>query len=416
VKRLLDAVVPARLGLNFRWLVAANWVSHAGDGMALAAGPLLVASQTNSPFLVALAAMLQRLPWLVFGLHAGVIADRVNRKTMVVLMDLIRIGIVGMLCVSIAAGQVNIAVVLAATFLTGVAEVFADSATGTLMPMLIEKPDLGIGGARMMFGYLTMNQMIGPPVGAALFGLGMQWPFMGQALCGGAAVWMISRIRLPTVVRSSESANVRQDLRDGLLFAWQNSPVRTLILSTVTFNLMLGAATSVLVLYATQRLQMSSVGFGLLTTAIAVGGVVGTVGYGWIEARAGVVNILRFGLLIETFTHLGFALTRQPGIAMALMFVLGAHSFVWSATSRAVRMRLVPTELQGRVGSIYMVGVFGTMALGQLVGGILAGRWGVTAPFWFGFLGCAVALTALWPKFHQVVRADALALRSAAEI
>ena len=72
MSRLLDAVLPTRMGTPFRWLLASSWISNVGDGIALAAGPLLVASQTHAPFLVALAVLLQRLPWLLFGLYAGV--------------------------------------------------------------------------------------------------------------------------------------------------------------------------------------------------------------------------------------------------------------------------------------------------------------------------------------------------------
>ena len=76
MSRLVEAVAPSRLGRDFRWLLASSWAANLGDGIALAAGPLLVASQTQSPILVALAALLQRLPWLLFGLWAGFLSAR----------------------------------------------------------------------------------------------------------------------------------------------------------------------------------------------------------------------------------------------------------------------------------------------------------------------------------------------------
>jgi hypothetical protein len=74
VARLVQAVLPARMGTSFRWLVGSTWIGNLGDGMGLAAGPLLIASQTQDPLLVALAGLLQRLPWLLFGLYAGALA------------------------------------------------------------------------------------------------------------------------------------------------------------------------------------------------------------------------------------------------------------------------------------------------------------------------------------------------------
>jgi hypothetical protein len=128
VGRLLEAVLPARMGTPFRWLVASSWVSNLGDGVAAAAGPLLVASLTSDPLLVALAALLQVLPWLLFGLHAGVLADRVDRRTLVVGVDLARAGVLAVLVLALATGDVGIAVVLGALFVLGTAEVFADTA------------------------------------------------------------------------------------------------------------------------------------------------------------------------------------------------------------------------------------------------------------------------------------------------
>jgi hypothetical protein len=69
VGRVVEAVLPARMGTPFRWLVGSSWVGNLGDGIALAAGPLLVAGQTQDPFLVALGALVQRLPWLLLGLQ-----------------------------------------------------------------------------------------------------------------------------------------------------------------------------------------------------------------------------------------------------------------------------------------------------------------------------------------------------------
>jgi hypothetical protein len=76
---------------SFRWLLASSWVTNLGDGITLAAGPLLVASQTHNPLTVAMVAFLQRLPWLLFGLYAGVVADRLNRRAIVITTGLVRV-------------------------------------------------------------------------------------------------------------------------------------------------------------------------------------------------------------------------------------------------------------------------------------------------------------------------------------
>ncbi|MGY1762121.1 MFS transporter [Geodermatophilus sp. SYSU D00779] len=93
MRGLVEAVLPARMGTPFRWLVGSSWVGNLGDGIALAAGPLLVAGQTQDPLLVALGALAQRLPWLLLGLQAGVLADRVDRRRLLIGVALARGGI-----------------------------------------------------------------------------------------------------------------------------------------------------------------------------------------------------------------------------------------------------------------------------------------------------------------------------------
>src|SRR5215203_4882632 len=144
------------MGTPFRWLVGSSWVGNLGDGIALAAGPLLVASQTSDPLLVALAGLLQRLPWLVFGLYAGAIADRLDRRVLVAVCDGLRAIVLVLLSLTIVSGFVDIAVVLVAMFLMGVAEVFADTATRTLLPMVVDRDDLGIGNARLQTGFVAL--------------------------------------------------------------------------------------------------------------------------------------------------------------------------------------------------------------------------------------------------------------------
>jgi predicted MFS family arabinose efflux permease len=116
---------------------------------------------------------------------------------------------------------------------------------------------------------------------------------------------------------------------------------------------------------------------------------------------------MRVGLLIETFTHLVLALTRTPWVAMAMLFVFGVHAFVWGTTSRTVRMRAVPLALQGRVGSLYYIGVFGGIVVGQALGGLVARWWGLTAPFWFAFVGSGLILALIWRQLTHVAHAEA---------
>ena len=408
MSRIADVIAPARLGRSFRWLLASSWMSNIGDGISISAGPLLVASQTQDPFLVAMAVLLQQLPWLLFGLYAGALADRLDRRAIVVTVDLLRALVLVVLYVSIVTGQVSIVVVLAAMFLLGTAETFADTTSQTLLPMVVDRADLPIGNARLMAGFITANQLAGPPIGAALFAAGMAWPFLAQAVFVALGAVLVSRVVAPRPERRTDF-HVRRDIVDGFKWLWHNPPVRTLTITIVIFNVTYGAAWSVLVLYAAQQLDMGEVGFGLLTTVSAVGGLLATGIYGWLTSRVSLGNIMRVGLILETITHLALALTTNKWVAFVIFFVFGAHAFVWGTTAVSVRQRAVPTEFQGRVGSVYMMGVYGGMVVGSGIGGVIAGAWGVTAPFWFGFIGSAIFVVLIWGQLRHIAHADAQA-------
>jgi MFS family permease len=411
VSRVGESIAPARLGHSFRWLLASSWVSNIGDGIGLAAGPLLVASQTHDPLLVALAALLQRLPWLLFGLYAGVIADRLDRRLIVVVVDTLRASVLVALSVMIATDTINVGVVLASMFIIGTAETFADTTTQTLLPMVVEPADLGLGNARLILGFITANQLAGPPIGAALFALGMGWPFVTQGVLVGFGALLISRIATPKPEVPTARTPARRQIADGLRWLWRHHAMRTLTLTIVTFNVTFGAAWSVLVLYATETLDMGEIGFGLLTTASAIGGILGSWSYPWVERRISLANIMRGGLIIETLTHLSLAITRTPAVAMVVFFIFGIHTSLWATTSNAVRQRAVPMEFQGRVGSVYMIGVQGGLVVGAAVGGVIAHRWGITGPFWFAFVGSALILVAIWQALGHIAHADAESLQ-----
>jgi MFS family permease len=401
-----EFLAPSRLGRSFRWLLASSWVTNLGEGITLAAGPLLVASQTHSPLAVAMAALLQRLPWLLFGPYAGVVADRLNRRTIVIVTGLARATILLLLTASILTRRVDIAVVLAALFLFGVNETFGDTTTTTLLPMLVDKPDLGIANSRALTGVIVWNQLAGPPVGAALFAAGMALPFVSETVCVLAGVLLIWRVRLPVHGASGRRTRVRDDIREGWRWLWGHAPVRTLAITIFTFNITFGAAWSVLVLYARERLGMGALGFGLLTTASAAGGLLGTASYGWLERHVRLGVIMRGGLIIETLTHLALALTRWAWLALIIFVIFGAHAFIWGTTSSTVRQRAVPTEFQGRVSSVYLTGVVGGIVIGSALGGLVASVWGITAPFWFAFGGSAVILAVIWRSLLEIAHTD----------
>ncbi|RYB95386.1 MFS transporter [Nocardioides oleivorans] len=405
---LVETVFPARLGHGFRWLVGSSWVTNLGDGMMIAAGPLLVASQTRNPVLVSSAMLALTAPWLVFGLLAGALADRLDRRLVIMAANAVRGTVLAGLVVVIMTGHVNIGLVLAAMVALATAETFVDATSGTLTPMLVDKADLGIANSRLMFGMITGNQLIGPAVGALLFSVGMVWPFAVTVACIVVGITLVSRIgTAPGAVRGEVDTHIRKDIAEGVRWLMGSPPVRTLAFIIVVFNVTWAAPWAVLVLWALERVGIDEAGFGLLTTASALGGLLATFAYGWLERKVPLATLMRTVLLAEVLFHLAMALTTSPWAAYPLMFFFGAYAFVWGTLSMAVRQRAVPKELQGRVGSVYMICVMAGMLVGSFLGGVIAHYWGLTAPWWFAFVGAGVTLALVWRSLGHIAHADA---------
>lgn len=402
---LVDRLAPARLGRDFRWIWGASTVSNLGDGIVLAAGPLLVASITREPFAVAMAAFLQQVPWLLFGMAAGAVVDRVDRRALTMVVDLARFAIIGLLALSVATDLVTLPVVLVVMFLLGTTETFADNAASTLVATAVPKQHLGQANSRLFGTSILANQLAGPPLGAFLFGLGMWLPFGVNALCFLLAAVLISRMSGRFVAREGEPRAMRHEVAEGMRWLWAHPPVRTLALTITAFNVTFGAAMAVYVLYATERLGLDEFGYGLLMTASAAGGLLGSATYRRLEERFSLATLMRVGLVIETLTHLGLALTRSPWLAGAIMVLFGLHAVVWGTTSTTVRQRAVPSRLLGRVTSVYLLGAVGGLAIGSVLGGAIAQRWGVVGPYWFGFVGSALLTVVMWRSFVNIAHA-----------
>jgi MFS family permease len=404
VSKILESILPARLGRDFRWLVASSWTTNLGDGLALAAGPLLIAAATDNAGVIGLAWMLSRLPWLLFGLYAGVVADRMDRRVIMVVANTFRAGVLAVFAASIASDAVGVPAILVALFVLGVAEVFADNTASTLVPMVVQSADLTTANARLTLGFVTLNQLAGPPVGAGLFALGLWLPFASQAVIMAAGAVLIARVVgvRGRPVPTEAAVSPRHAIAEGVRWLWSHSRVRTLAILIFTFNITFGAAFSVLVVLASERLGLDELGYGLLIGSSAVGGVIGATAYGWTEHRIGVVAIMRLGLIIETVTHLVLAATTTAAVAFAMLILFGAHAAMWGTLSTSIRQAAVPLEYQGRVSSVYQLGLQSGLVIGAGVGAAVAASFGVTAVYWFAFVGSALILAGIWRRIANI--------------
>lgn len=179
---------------DFGWLLSANTVSNLGDGMRLAAGPLLVASLTTDPVLVAGAVFAQQVPWVLLSLPAGAWADRVDRRRLLVGVNLARAGLAAGLVAAIATGRLSLPLIYVVVFAVGTAEVVADTSSSSLVPALVDDDDLPRANASLVGVFMVGNQFAGPPVGAWAFAVAAALPFGLEAAGFVVAALLLSRI------------------------------------------------------------------------------------------------------------------------------------------------------------------------------------------------------------------------------
>jgi predicted MFS family arabinose efflux permease len=399
---LLHALFSARYGADFRRLWTASAVSNIGDGITMAAGPLLVASLTADPAAVAGAVFVQQLPWLLFALISGAYADRLDRRLLVVVVNLSRAVAIGLLAVAVSTGVARVGVVYLVFFLLGVGETLADTASGAFLPAIVEPEHLAGANARLMATFTIANQFIAKPLGAWLFVIGAALPFGVNAVTFAVAAAMVASIRQVPAPQPRPRSTVGADIVVGIRWLWRHRVLRTLAVSMGFGNVVFGAAFAVFVLYSGQRLGLSGVGYGLLLTTFAVGGLLGTVLAPRLQRAFGAVALLRAGLLAEAVTHLTLAATTRPFVAAAILIVFGVHTMVWGVIVVTLRQRAVPAGLLGRVGSVFALLDLGGAALGSVVGGVVARQFGVTAPYWLAGIAMLVIAAVAW----RPLRAD----------
>lgn len=393
--RLRRAFSPAFLRL---WTAAA--VTNLGDGVLLAAAPLLLATVTTDPVAVAAASLAQQAPWLLFALVSGALADRLSRRAVVVAVNAIRAGLIGGLAVTVALGWPPLWLLYLVAFLMGAVETLAEAAYGALVADTVPGELLGRANARLQITATTNNLLVGPAIGALLFATGAAIPFGVHAVACGIAALVV--LRVPARSAPQRWTTLRADVREGLRWLWRHSGLRVLAACIFVMNLAGVGVFAIWVLYGKQHLGLTDTQYGFFIATGAVGGLAGAWAYGRLEKQFGQTALLRAGLSVEALTYLALALTSDPWVAGATMAVFGVHAMVWGAVATTAHQRATPSHLLGRVGSVYQLASVCGSALGALLGGFLAARFGLLTPFWVAFGTVAVMVALAWRPLAAV--------------
>ncbi len=384
-----------RFDANYFKLFGASTISNLGDGIGIIAYPWLASAITRNPLLIALVAVVQRLPWLVFSLPAGVITDRYERRRLMMGANSIRAVITLAIAFIVLARQGALPgpdaavadaaalittdtalylMVLFATLLLGMSEVIYDNSAQTFMPSIVHVDDLERANGRLWSVENVANTFVGPPLAALLIAVAFSLPFFVDAATFAISAVLISLIRpwpRPTSDAPTERRPWKTELADGVRWLWRHDLLRALAIVLGLLNMLSTMAFATFVLFGQEVLGTTAVEFALLGTGGAIGGIVG----GWtassITKRIGEGASLTLTLVGGGITALVIGLASWWPVAW-LMFALSTVVVIlWNVITVSFRQRVIPDELLGRVNSVYRFFGWGMMPVGAALGGLI---------------------------------------------
>lgn len=391
----------SKLGSRFDKLTAASGVSNIGDGVMGAAFPLLVASLTRDPLLVAGATFVGRLPWLLFGLVSGALVDRMDRKRVMILTNGMRFVGIGLLAYGISTGHAGLVAVYVVAFGLGVAETFFDTSAEAFTPQLVDSGQLPSANARLQGLEFVAGSLAGPPLGAFLFAATASLPFFFDAGTFLAAALVIAWI--PGLYRSERTVtqSVRKDIGEGLRWLWGQRVIRTLVMSAGTINLIMFSFFAIFVLFAQDILDTSDFTYGVLLAVVGLGGLFGAILAPRIIDGIGPGNTLRLSIGVGAVIFPLAGLTSVVWQMAVLGFIYVMCVAGWNVVSVSLRQKLTPDPLRGRVAGAARLLAWGTQPIGALLGGVLAAAFGLRSPFLIGGAGFLVLLAVAWRIFSN---------------
>ena len=375
------SLAPAwRGGFGRLWTAAV--VSRFGDALRGAALPLLAASLTDRPLLIASVTACGYLPWIVFGLLGGAVADRVDQRRAMWTVDAVRGVLVAAFAVAVAFGHASIALLIALAFVLTTLQTLFDNASTALLPALVDQEALGSANARLMTGQQIAGGLIGAPVVPLLLAAGAAVPFAADAGTFLVAAALVASLRTAAPERGPKPAGstLRREIAKGLRTLWRDRALRGLCAATALCNIGMGALIATLVVLVTGWLDAGTTGYAAATTAYTIGGLAGGAANRQVTARLGPIRAVLLAGLVQIGALVVIGSVRSLTAMAAALAVFGFMGMVWNVNTTTLMQQRTPAELLGRVSSAFRTLAVAGAPLGALLGGAVATAWGLNTP------------------------------------
>lgn len=392
---------------GFGRLWGAAVVSRFGDALRGAALPLLAVSLTDSPVLVSLVTACGFLPWLLFGLLGGAIADRVDQRRAMWAVDVARGVLMAAFAVAVWLGHATIGLLLALAFALTTLQTLFDNAATALLPSVVAPEALSRANARLMTGQEVMGRFVGAPLVPVALGLGAAVPYAADAATYLAAAALVAslggRVQAPQREPREPGRTIRRDMAEGIGVLWRDRLLRALCVSTTLCNVGIGALIATLVLHVTGWLGAGDAGYAAVITVYGIGSVAGGLVAARVAKRLGRGPTIMVCGIAQIAALLALGTIRELPAAAAAFGVFGLAGMVWNVTEVTMMQQRSPAEMLGRVSAAFRTLSTVGAPLGALLGGVIAGAWGLNTPALAAAALFAGGLVALVPGMRSPI-------------
>jgi len=373
------AARPASLWHNrdFLLLWSGQIVSAIGSQVSLIAFPWVILAVTGSPAQAGLIAAMRTLPYILFGLPAGALIDRWNRKRVMILCDTGRALALLSIPIAFAFGLLTAVHLYLVSCIEGTLFLFFGLAEAAALPRVVSQEQLSGATAQNEFVY-SVSGLLGPSFSGILSSISNTLPFLADAV--SYVVWVCSLLFIKTQFQQERTAAsgvggrliVRfwTEILDGMHWLWHHTVIRFLAV-LVSGLYLCGAGYVLIVLVLVQQHHASKLTTGLILASGGIGSILGALIAGPLASRFRVGQLMIIASWLLALTWLPFAFAPNPvvlGLIVASAFIVVP---IHSSVQYGFRLASIPDKLQGRVNSLYRVVLFGCQSVGLLLTGVL---------------------------------------------
>jgi predicted MFS family arabinose efflux permease len=377
---------------DFALLWTAALLSNTGSWMHEAAAGWLMSSLAPTPSMVAMVQAATTLPVFLLALPAGALADRADRRRLLLLVQGYMLLLAALLGVLVVTHTANTTWLLAITFGLGVGTAITVPTWQAILPQLVPRANLPPAVALHAVG-INLSRAIGPALGGLLIvGLGIAWPFFFNALSFVAIIAALWLWRPAAATPAPHAESLFASIRTGLAHAPGNRMLRNTLLRSAAFYLFGSAYWALLPLIARQQLHGDARLFGVLVGCIGAGAVAGALWLPRLRARVGLDGTLIAGTIGTALAMAGYALLKVPVLGMLTSLTAGAAWIAALSSLNVAAQLAVPDWIRARGMALYSAVFYGCLAAGSMAWGQIANRIGLTPALLIAAAGAVLML------------------------